>query len=174
MEFLRLDANEDEKVKKMSEMATFIVQEHFDPIIGRKQNDYMIAKFQTVEAIQSQLRNGYYYYFVLVDGKCIGFMAFYPRGSVMYLSKFYLYKEERRKHYSRLMLDFVIQQTKKHGLTGIELNVNRNNDAVFAYEKLGFHIIREEKNDIGSGYYMDDYVFFLPVPQNNQKNPYEV
>jgi len=29
------------------------------------------------------------------------------------------------------------------------------------YEKLGFKILRSEKNDIGQGYYMDDYVYRL-------------
>ena len=45
----------------------------------------------------------------------------------------------------------------------IELNVNRFNDAVRVYEKLGFRRIREEKNDIGHGYYMDDYVYSLEL-----------
>ena len=59
------------------------------------------------------------------------------------------------------MLDFVISEAKKDGLSSIELNVNRNNSAIYAYEKLGFRIIRTEKNDIGSGFYMDDYVYAL-------------
>jgi ribosomal protein S18 acetylase RimI-like enzyme len=38
------------------------------------------------------------------------------------------------------------------------LNVNRYNKARFFYEKLGFVIMKEEDIDIGSGYYMIDYV----------------
>lgn len=163
MEFIRLEAGDDQRIAEMSAMATEIVREHFDPIIGSAQNDYMIAKFQTVQAISSQLDHGYRYYFVKNEGKIIGFLAFYPRNDVMYLSKFYLYKSERGRGYSRGMLDFVRRAAKDEHLRAIELNVNRNNSAIYAYEKLGFTVIREEKNDIGQGYFMDDYVYSLPV-----------
>jgi hypothetical protein len=35
--------------------------------------------------------------------------------------------------------------------------------AVQVYKKLGFHVIREEMNDIGNGYYMDDYVLRMDL-----------
>ena len=40
----------------------------------------------------------------------------------------------------------------------LELNVNRHNDAFHFYTKLGFSISKEEDNDIGEGYFMNDYV----------------
>ncbi|MBP5593695.1 MAG: GNAT family N-acetyltransferase, partial [Clostridia bacterium] len=83
--------------------------------------------------------------------------------AALYLSKFYLYLNERRKGYSHIMLDFLKQQARILGLKSIELNVNKHNDAILAYERLGFEIIRLEKNDIGHGYYMDDYVYSLPI-----------
>ena len=49
------------------------------------------------------------------------------------------------------------------GIPAIELNVNRDNSAVRAYEKLGFQMIRTEKNDIGEGFFMDDFVFRLEL-----------
>ena len=39
--------------------------------------------------------------------------------------------------------------------------MNRNNDTRFIYEKLGFTVAWEEKNDIGNGFYMDDYVYAI-------------
>ena len=163
MEFVRLQPNDEQGVRDMSAMAEKIVREHFDPIIGKEQNDYMIAMFQTPEAIHHQLEHGYRYYFVLEDNRKIGFLAFYPKQDVMYLSKFYLYRSERGKGYSREMLDFVKRNALNEGLKAIELNVNRFNMAVQVYEKLGMHVIRTEKNDIGDGYYMDDYVFRLDL-----------
>ena len=68
-------------------MATEILREHYDPIVGKQQNDYMLDKFQSVRAIGEQLGNGYRYYFVRCDGRNVGFMAFYPRQKAMYLSK---------------------------------------------------------------------------------------
>lgn len=159
LSFIPLLADDSSGIAGMSSMAKEIVREHFDPIIGKAQNDYMIAKFQTEESIADQLAHGYRYYFVRISGRNAGFMAFYPRGNAMYLSKFYLYKDQRGKGYASKMLDFVIKKTKEEGLHAIELNVNRNNSAVQVYEKLGFRIIRQEKNDIGEGFFMDDYVF---------------
>ena len=97
------------------------------------------------------------------DNKDLGFLAFYPKTDAMYLSKFYLYKSERGKEYARRMLNLVIEETKKAGMNGIELNVNKNNPACRVYESLGFKIIRDEKNDIGNGFYMDDHVYRLEI-----------
>ena len=163
MNFEQLMPYDDNGIKEMSRMATAIVREHFDPIIGKEQNDYMIQKFQTADAIKEQLEHGYQYYFVSDEKHRIGFLAFYPRENAMYLSKLYLYKDERGKGYSRQMLDFVIRNARNIGLTFIELNVNRNNSAIHAYEKLGFKVIRAEKNDIGAGFFMDDYVYGLQI-----------
>ena len=163
MEFKELFTGEEEKIREMSQMASAIVKEHHDPIIGPGQNDYMIRKFQSVEAIREQLAQGYRYFFVTRGGKNIGFMAFYPRGSAMYLSKFYLYKQERGKGFSRKMMAHVAEEARKAGLASIELNVNKYNSARYAYEKLGFKVIRAEKNDIGHGFFMDDYVYSLKV-----------
>jgi ribosomal protein S18 acetylase RimI-like enzyme len=57
------------------------------------------------------------------------------------------------------MLRFIIEQARKAGLFSIVLNVNKNNNAILAYEKMGFKKIREEKIDIGNGYIMDDFVY---------------
>lgn len=163
MHFEKLALTNEKELKEMSSMATEIVREHFDPIIGKAQNDYMIGKFQTVAAIKEQIEHGYEYFFVNDGEKRIGFLAFYPREDAMYLSKFYLYKKERGHGHSREMMDFVIKAACERGLTSVELNVNKNNSAVYAYEKLGFKVIRTEKNDIGSGFYMDDYVYSLEI-----------
>lgn len=56
------------------------------------------------------------------------------------------------------MLDFIKSAAREKGLGKVFLNVNKYNDALTPYEHLGFYKIREEKNDIGNGYFMDDYV----------------
>mgnify|MGYP005808245587 FL=1 len=163
MNFREIDLSNKDHIREMSKMATEIVREHFDPIIGKEQNDYMLERFQSVDAIRSQLKNGYRYFFVSDGERKIGFVAFYPKGRNMYLSKFYLYKQERGKGHAHEMLSFIMDETKKAGLDGIELNVNKHNSACRAYDSLGFEIIRSEKNDIGNGFYMDDYVYYKKV-----------
>ena len=168
MEFVKLIAEDEKAIASMSEMAVEIVREHFDPLIGKQQNDYMISLFQTPEAIHRQLKEGYRYYFVKEAGENIGFLAFYPKKDNLCLSKFYLYRKERRKGYAKKMLSFVEEECVREGLQAVELNVNRHNEAVQVYRKLGFDIVRQEKNDIGNGFFMDDFVMCKTVGKDKK------
>ena len=160
MNYEKILTSDTDAIKELSDLATEIVKEHFDPIIGAAQNDYMIEKFQSVPAITQQLENGYQYYLVRdITGKKVGFLAFYPRGNELYLSKMYLHKTKRGQGIAKDMLQFVIGQAQEDGLASIVLNVNKNNNAIGAYEKLGFKKIKEEKKDIGDGFFMDDFIY---------------
>lgn len=161
MEFILLDLNDADGIREMSKMATDILREYYDPIVGKVQNDYMLGKFQSCAAIEEQLAHGYSYYFVRDSSQNIGFLAFYPKSDVMYLSKLYLYEAARGHGYARSMLSFVKDEARKMGLNAIELNVNKHNPTCRIYEKLGFVRLRSEKNDIGNGFFMDDYVYRL-------------
>ena len=100
----------------------------------------------------------------------MGFFAYYPREGALYLSKIYLYKTERGKGYSRAILDYLKEVEAASSLTAIELNVNKHNDrSIAVYEKLGFTRLREEKLDIGQGFYMDDYVYRLTIEKGEGK-----
>ncbi len=154
-----LDASDDEQITRMSALASAIIKEYYDPLLGEAQNDYMIEMFQSEHAIRDQLLHGYRYFFVRANGEDIGFLAFYPRGDALYLSKWYLRADMRGRGFARFMLDFLRGQGRQLGLRAIELNVNKYNKTVAVYEKLGFVRARSEKNDIGSGYFMDDYVY---------------
>ncbi len=173
MNFEQLLATDEDKLMEMSRMATEILRDYYDPLVGKTQNDYMLEKFQSIESIRDQLDRGYHYYFACQDGKPVGFFAFYPKGSCLYLSKIYLYKTERRKGYFGKILDFIILKAREVNLPAIELNVNKyNNLAIAAYEKQGFKNIRSEKNDIGGGFYMDDYVYRLEIKSDEAKLSY--
>lgn len=149
------------QIKELSRFASQIVKEHFDPLIGPAQNDYMIEMFQSEESIQGQLEQGYEYYFVnSQEGDRLGFLAYYRQDEEeMHLSKFYLHRDYRGQGISRKMLEFLLEKACAMGAAVIRLNVNRDNSAVFAYERLGFRKIREERTDIGHGFFMDDFVY---------------
>jgi GNAT superfamily N-acetyltransferase len=160
VKYKKVDINNEDEIKLLSHLASSIVKEHFDPIVGVAQNDYMIDKFQSVTAITEQLRNGYQYYLVENENAIlIGFVAFYKCKEELHLSKFYLRKEERGKGIAKDMLLFIKHKAREAQISSIVLNVNRNNDAIKAYEKIGFRKIREEMNDIGNGFVMDDFVY---------------
>ena len=160
MEKIEIKEVTKEEIEPLSVLATSILREHYDPIVGVEQNNYMLNKFQSVPAITDQFNHGYTYYWGKFEGKNVGFIGFYPVGDKLYLSKFYILKEYRGKHIGKKMFEFLIDYTRKKGLKSIYLNVNKYNyDSIKVYEHLGFVKIRDEKNDIGHGYYMDDYVY---------------
>ena len=165
MTFQKLSISDPDGVREMSRVATAIVREHYDPILGTTQTDYMLEKFQSPAAIRGQLEHHYRYFFIREEGRDLGFVAFYPRENAMYLSKLYLRSEERGRGRARGIIDFVAGHARALGLGAIELNVNRFNRTVAIYEKLGFRRIREEKNDIGSGFFMDDFVYRLELAE---------
>jgi ribosomal protein S18 acetylase RimI-like enzyme len=159
MEYKKVCLEDKKAIENLSALAAKIVKQHFDPIIGTKQNDYMISKFQSVSAITEQIAMGYRYYFVEHNQENVGFMAFYPKSGKMYLSKLYVDSIYRGKGISSKMFQFIKQETMKEKLSAIILNVNRNNTEVIRiYEHLGFCKVREEENDIGNGYFMEDFV----------------
>lgn len=155
-EFFRVS---DENAAQLSRFAAAIVKEHYDPIIGAEQNDYMIKKFQSEGALKEQMKNGCRYYFAVKDNMKAGFFGFYPRDGKMYISKLYIDKGFRRQHIACDCLDFIAEQAKAEGTDRLFLNVNRYNDGSIAfYEKMGFVKMYTEDNDIGNGYFMNDFV----------------
>ena len=167
-EFVPVNGDDEAEVQRLSDFATAIVREHFDPMVGKAQNDYMLKKFQSPEAIREQIAGGYRYYWMKDGGRPVGFTAFYPRDGKMYLSKFYIEKKCRGKGYARQMFDFLVTETKKAGLPAIFLNVFRGNTEVAAiYRHLGFAVIREEEGDIGGGFRTVAYVMEYRLPEQS-------
>ena len=60
-----------------------------------EQVEYMIEKFQSYEAISSQMMHGYRYFFVEEDGKVLAYFGIQPQGDLLFLSKFYILRENR-------------------------------------------------------------------------------
>ncbi len=147
------------EVQELSELASSIVREHYDPILGEEQNRYMIQMFQSPSAITEQLDKGWQYYYLLWNGQKAGFTAFYPKQGRLYISKLYVHKDFRRKHIAADTVQFLAGQARQMELPSLFLNVNKYNDgSIAAYERMGFVKVRAEKNPIGSGYFMDDFV----------------
>ena len=159
LNLIKIEKEKIGDVKMLSMVACEIVKDYYDPIIGSQQNDYMIKKFQSIDGIMEQLEDGHIYYLAKSESEEIGFLSFYPKESKIYLNKFYLHRNARGKGHGKELIDFIKNQARLMGYKAVFLNVNKyNEDSINIYKHFGFHIIREEKNSIGNGFYMDDYV----------------
>ncbi len=135
----------------------------YDPLLPNGQVDYMVEKFQSPHAVKEQMEKLHYrYYFMVCDGKNAGFVGFSPRyedREEMFLSKVYLLPEFRGQGAVRAAFRLVEEETAREGLQKIRLTVNKENThAVEVYSHYGFQTVEKVKTDIGSGYYMDDFI----------------
>lgn len=161
-----VEVKTSEQVKKVAAMADEIWHEWFPSIISVEQIDYMLDKFQSESAIENQLKNENYRYFIVMKGgEYVGYTAVRPDSDGrLFLSKIYIKKEHRRKGYGKAVFEFLKEICRENGLNAIWLTVNKHNDdSINVYKKCGFKIIGEDVTDIGSGYFMDDYFFQLDV-----------
>ena len=151
------------KIDTMCEIASRIWHDHYTPILGAAQVEYMVDKFQSPHAVTAQIRDsGYHYYLMDLDGQYAGFMGIQYEPQSLFLSKLYVDKPFRRQHLASRAVDSLKADCAKRGLSKIWLTVNRENaGSIAAYRKLGFRKVREEKTDIGHGYFMDDYIMEL-------------
>ncbi|BDD05655.1 GNAT family N-acetyltransferase [Aureibacter tunicatorum] len=143
----------------IEKLAHEIWHEHYTPIIGKNQVEYMIEKFQSTQNMSDQIDEGYEYYLVTNNDEPCGYLSIQVRENSLFLSKLYLLKSYRGSGIGKVMLGKVINRATESDQKCIELTVNKyNSDTIKAYKKMDFKIVKEAVFDIGGGYVMDDYV----------------
>lgn len=152
--------SQSDDVSNLARMAKEIWEEHYTPIIGKDQVDYMVEKFQSESAIRRQIKENYMYFSVSLNHQPIGYLGYLEKNeeNTLFLSKIYLKKPFRRVGYGKQMIQFVIEQASHLNFKSINLTVNKyNSDTINAYQKIGFTRKRELIIDIGNGFVMDDF-----------------
>jgi len=140
----------------------------YGKIVTQEQLDYMLDKIYAIDSLQHQQENLGHRFIVAVDenNAAIGFASFSTyenQNNHHRLHKLYVLPNQQQKGIGKLLLESIYSEIRKKGNGSIELNVNRYNNALAFYQKLGYEILREEDIDIGEGFYMNDYVLFRIV-----------
>ena len=155
-----------DEIRAVAALAREIWNQHFVPIIGQAQVDYMLQTIQSVEAITEQMEKGYEYWLLHVDDEDAGYFALIPdaaAGSAM-LSKFYLLESRRGCGHGTAMLAFIEKRCRELGMRDLWLTVNRHNaEPIAVYKHMGFKVTGTIVKDIGEGFVMDDYRMAKPV-----------
>ena len=152
----------DEDILQLEALAHEIWNQHFVPIIGQSQVDYMLGKFQSFAPMKQHISEGMNYYMLSVGGENVGYCGFKKDGERVFLSKLYLKIAHRGKGFSKIMLEKVKQFAAENSLKAVYLTVNRHNDDTIAvYKHMGFEVIDSVVADIGNGFVMDDYIMQL-------------
>lgn len=148
------------QIAETARLAGEIWRQHYAPIIGQAQVDYMLEKFQSEAAIAAQIADGYEYYLLADEGESAGYIAIVPepQQSSLLLSKIYVLDAKRGCGYGRKMMSFAEELCRQRQLKTLWLTVNKNNSASIAwYTQMGFANAGPIVQDIGNGFVMDDY-----------------
>jgi RimJ/RimL family protein N-acetyltransferase len=159
----------ENQIQRVEDLAYEIWNEHFTPIIGKGQVDYMLEKFQSTKAVSEQIEHGYQYFLIKTDDGTIGYTGIQLREDELFLSKLYIKSSQRGKGFGRKVVQYLEGLTRDKGLGQITLTVNKNNlDTIKAYEKFGFENLGPIVQDIGGGFIMDDYQMTKQIEQSGE------
>lgn len=153
---LKLATQDD--LKTVSLLAREIWNEHYIPIIGKEQVDYMLAKMYNLESLNAQMLTQHHrFYLIENERESIGFVSISSENNEdFFLHKFYIKQSLSNKGIGSEVLEKIIKLASPKTLT---LTVNRQNfKSINFYFKNGFKIDHVADFDIGNGFVMNDFV----------------
>lgn len=138
----------------------------YGKILSKAQLDYMIDKFYNETALRELMQKGHVFY-VAQDDKdnYVGFVSYEINSepNKTKIHKIYVLPETQGTGLGRQFFELVKDKAIENNQNTIFLNVNKYNNAIHFYTKLGFAKVKDEVIDIGNGYIMDDYVMEVAV-----------
>ena len=153
-----VEVTSENEIAVVEELARRIWTEHYTPIIGKDQVEYMLDKFQSKAAISIQIKSEGYLYFLIEEGKYIGYIGVQSKGRELFLSKIYIEASKRGKGFGKKAIQFLENLARRLSLEKISITVNKNNvKTIKAYGKMGFKNLGPVVHDIGNGFIMDDF-----------------
>ncbi|MEN3324566.1 GNAT family N-acetyltransferase [Mariniflexile soesokkakense] len=142
----------------ISKLAHIIWHEHYISIISLEQIDYMLVKYNSVEALEDQVNQGFLFFYITYNDVPVGYVGVKKESDFLFLSKLYVLSKYRGKKIGKAAMQYVIKLASSFALSKVKLHVNKYNaNSILAYEKMGFVNVGSLVTDIGKGFIMDDY-----------------
>jgi diamine N-acetyltransferase len=128
-------------------------------ILTAEQIAFMLEKMYSPEALAKQFDEGATFIIAEREAENIGFASYSAdtEQAVLCIHKLYILPSEQGKGTGKTFMNFIEDEGRKEGLQFLELNVNRNNQALGFYRKSGFTVYQE----VDIPYYafvLNDYV----------------
>lgn len=140
----------------------------YGEILSKAQLDYMIEKFYNETALCELMQKGHIFYLALDDNdNYVGFVSYELNSepNKTKIHKIYVLPETQGTGLGRQFFELVKEKAIENNQNAIFLNVNKYNNAIHFYNKLGFTKVKDEVIDIGNGYVMDDYLMEVNIIQ---------
>lgn len=144
------------------EMAWKVFPLTYKDIITPAQSDFMMEWMYSLDNLKKQMTEEQHTYLLAYEGDTPkGYVSVQPQAEdLWHLQKINVLPEYQKEHIGKKLFESALNYIKEQHPAPcmVELNVNRNNVAVGFYEHMGMHKVRTEDNDIGDGFFMNDYV----------------
>lgn len=120
------------------------------PISDKQNLQVMLEDIYSSENISHQIKSGIQHYLLLIECEMtVGFAAYSPEvdlPGIYKLHKLYCLPNTQGKGFVKILIREVISKVAEAGKHRLELNVNRLGNTKDFYEKMGFHLIEEQKS----------------------------
>jgi GNAT superfamily N-acetyltransferase len=147
-------------------LAQQIWPQAYGEILSTAQLAYMLHLIYNPAALKEQMLKQHHSFLVaeLAD-EPVGFASFSKTSEpgVYKLHKLYVRGDIQGKGLGKALIHAILEEIRPQEAETLRLNVNRYNKARLFYEKFGFRVVGEEDIDIGSGYFMIDYVMEMKL-----------
>ena len=157
------EISDAEELKIVEALAQKIFPETYADLIPSGQIPYMMQMMYDDAVLRKEFSGGMHFA-VIEDGtKPIGYICWHltdhEGGKAVRLEKLYLDFPFHGRSIGNMGLRHVIEAARRSGASFISLNVHKQNlRAQKAYLRAGFYRWYSEKEDVGNGFFKDDYV----------------
>lgn len=145
---------------EISRLAKTIWHEHYTPLIGAAQVEYMLERGYTPIALAREQAAGARLLLAHEYGQAVGFAGWSPDADDpvhAWLDRLYVLDSARGRGVASALIARIVDDLATRDQ--LSLRVNRHNSgSIRAYERLGFRILHTDVKDIGDGFVMDDYI----------------
>ena len=159
---IRIDEIRDpEELTIITRLAEKIFPATYADLIPAEQIPYMLPLMYGKAVLRWEFASGVKFALIRDGDLPIGYISWHSAdgGRAMRLEKLYLDFAYHHLSIGKLALEYVISCARRSGANYISLNVNKGNlRALKAYCRVGFYCWYSEKEDIGNGFFKDDYV----------------
>jgi diamine N-acetyltransferase len=157
-----------ESIPIIQGLSHLIWPETYRHILTAEQISYMLDMMYSDESLSEQITLKHHQFIIAYDdNKPVAFSSYglKPETENVYrLHKLYILPGLQGKGIGKLLIQFIINDIKDSGIHLLELNVNKKNEAIWFYRKLGFKIMGEEKIEIGRRFFVEDYIMAMSLP----------
>lgn len=152
-------ATRPQDFERIETLAREIMPEVYQGIVSPDHVDFFLDTFQTVEAINQQIKeNHYQYYLLCFDTQVAGYLGIQLLPNRIHLSKVYILKSFRGKKLGKAALEFVDKVAQEKGIASIDLFVNIGNKATIEiYKKAGYAIVDTITHKYDNGHSETDH-----------------